>query len=979
MKPVVVNVPVIATYLLPHAFLNQTTMLITTVLMSTLLTAADGATPPLPTRGDGPGRTSLLLDRAWKFHLGDLPMPVIKGHGESYSNAKAGVAHGAAEDTFDDAAWRTLDLPHDWAVEGPFDQTENLSQGYRPRGVGWYRRSFLLDAADKGQHFELRFDGIATHATVWVNNILIKRNFCGYSGFTVDITSLANYGERGNTIAVRVDAVPQQGWWYEGAGIYRHVWLVKKGATYLVPDGVFAQPVQEADGTWNIPVEATLANDHEQPREATVTSVLIDDEGREVARGETTTTVPVLGQAVAAFRIPVANPRRWSIEEPTLYRVRTTVTVDGTAVDGTITPAGFRTLRFVAGEGFFLNDRHVQIKGTCNHQDHAGVGTAVPDSLLDFRIRRLKELGSNAYRSAHHPPTSELLDACDRLGLLVLDENRDFNVSDEHVRLLEWMIRRDRNHPSVFLWSVFNEEPMQGTPQGYEMVRRMVATVRRLDATRPITAAMNGGVESGLNVGHAVDVIGLNYQTNHYDNVARFYPGKPALSTEDASAFMTRGAYVSDPKAQVFASYDRHFAPWGQSQQAGWKLIDTRKHLAGGFVWTGFDYRGEPSPYQWPSAGSFFGLMDLCGFPKAAYHWRQAMWIKDRPILEVIPHWDWVGQEGTPVTVMAITNAEKAELFVNGVSAGEVVNDPYAMSSWEVPYQPGAIEIVARRNGHEIARRRVETTGPATTVRLHLDPSAARTTLRGDGEDALPLTVSLTDAQGRWLATANQPVTFTISGPAAIIGVGNGDPNSHEPEQEPRRSLFNGLAQVIIQSRPEAAPLGPVTVTATVEGLPVGTCTIPVAAADRRPGVGVAPDTQHLTVWRLSPVSDTRPDPNLTIADFDMNSWTEIRGSSILAEVFNDKSWAILRASFTPSAKIQANGARIIFGKILGAAEVWCDGVLLGTKADRLAGSLTVELPPRKGPRTLSVVLDVAGRPFGGWGGLQNGIRVISN
>jgi beta-galactosidase len=951
-------------------------LLLAVLLMPALLAAVEDRS--LATRGDGPGRESLLLERGWSFHLGDVPMPVIKGHGESYMNAKAGVAHGAAQDTYDDSAWRTLDLPHDWAVEGGFDKNENLSQGYRARGVGWYRRQFMLEPSDRGKHLELRFDGIATHANVWVNNILIKRNFCGYTGFSIDITSIANYGDQVNTIAVRVDATPQQGWWYEGAGIYRHVWLVKQGAVHLVPDGVFAQPVRDSDGAWTIPVEATLANDGEQPAEATVTSVLVDAAGREVARGRATVTVPVLDRAVATFSLLVANPTLWSTDDPYLYRVRTAVSVGGEAMDGTVTPAGFRTIRFVAGQGLFVNDRHVQIKGTCNHQDHAGVGTAIPDSLLDYRVRRLKALGSNAYRSAHNPPTPELLDACDRHGLLVLDENRDFNVSDEHVRMLEWMVRRDRNHPSVFLWSVFNEEPMQGSVQGYEMVRRMVATVKRLDRTRPVTAAMNGGLDTGRNVAHAVDVVGLNYQTNHYDDVTTLFPGKPALSTEDTSAFMTRGAYEKDDARHIFDSYDRHYAPWGANQQTGWKLIDTRSHLAGGFVWTGFDYRGEPSPHQWPSAGSFFGLMDLCGFPKAAFHWRQAMWIKDRPVLSIIPHWDWAGREGKPVTVMAITNAESSELFVNGVSAGVKVNDPYAMTSWEVPYQPGAIEVVARRDGRDIARRRVETTGPAATVQLVVDPLAARTSLRGDGEDALPLTVSLADAQGRWIPTADQRVEFRVTGPAAIIGVGNGDPNNHESEKEPRRSLFNGLAQVIIQSRPESGTSA-VTVTATVAGLPDAVCTIPVEPASRRPGVAAAPDTQVLTTWRLSPTTTTRPDPTAAVADFDQNTWTELRGSSLTAKVFRERPWGMLRTTFTPSAKTQTAGGTIIFGQVLGAAEVWCDGRLIGSKPDRAKAPLRVELPPGAGPRTLTLVLDLRDAPFSGWGGIEQGVRLFSH
>ena len=493
------------------------------------------------------GRTEKLsLNQGWKFHEGDIPFPEIKGHGNSYNNAKAGKSWGAAAPEFDDSQWRVLDLPHDWAVEQPFLQTANLSQGYRPRGFGWYRRSFKLDPSDRGKALELQFDGIATHCTVWLNGTLVHRNWCGYTSFQIDLTPFAHYGDTPNTLAIRVDAQAMEGWWYEGAGIYRHTWLVKRSPLHITTDGVFAHPVRKPDGTWEIPVETTLSNIGDAAVTGGVQAELIDPDGKSIASGRATVEVPSLDTAVAKFTIPVSNPKLWSVDTPTLYTVRTRALRDGVVQDSVETRCGFRTIRFDAKLGFFLNDKPLKFKGTCNHQDHAGVGVAVPDSIWEFRVRRLKELGSNAYRCAHNPPAKEFLEACDRLGMLVMDENRNFNVSPEYVRQLEWLIRRDRNHPSVILWSVFNEETTQGTEMGYQMVRRMAAVVKRLDSTRPVTAAMSGGHKAPINVSQAVDVVGFNYNQDVYDEFHKAHPDLPVTSSEDTSGFMTRGVYETD-------------------------------------------------------------------------------------------------------------------------------------------------------------------------------------------------------------------------------------------------------------------------------------------------------------------------------------------------------------------------------------------------------------------------------------------------
>ena len=773
-------------------------------LVLVLVASASGAEK---TAGPGPasqpgiaepaGRQRLSLDQGWRFHQGDIPFPVITGHEASYASAKAGKAWGAAAPEYDDSAWRELDLPHDWAVEGPFAEQENIAQGYRPRGSGWYRRQFRLDPAERGQHLELQFDGVATHCTVWVNGTVVHRNWCGYTSFYLDVTPLAQYGDKLNTIAVRVDANAMEGWWYEGAGLYRHTWLVKRQPVHLMTDGVYANPVRAADGSWSLPVEATLGNCGRDPAAVEVEVTLADPSGQEVARAGATVTVPALDQAVAKLAMPVAAPKLWSVASPSLYRVRTVVLQNGKAVDESRTNCGFRTIRFDPEQGFFLNDQPLKLKGVCNHQDHAGVGVAVPDALWEFRLRRLREMGVNAFRCSHNPPAVELLDACDRLGILVMDENRNFNSSPEYMRQLEWLVRRDRNHPSVILWSVFNEEPMQGTETGYEMVRRMAAAVKKLDTTRPVTAAMNGGMFSPVNVSQAVDVVGFNYQIDSYDRFHAANPKLPLTSSEDTSAVMTRGEYANDKTRNVLSSYDTEHPSWGATHRAAWKAIATRPYLAGGFVWTGFDYHGEPQPLKWPSTGSSFGCLDLCGFPKAAFYLHQALWVEDRPILHLVPHWNWPGQEGKPIKVMALANADSVTLALNGRVLGEKPVDKFDMVSWEVPYEPGRLEATGKKQGQEVSRCIVETTGEPASLRLTPDRQA----LAGDGWDALPVTVEALDKDGRPVPTANLPVEFEITGPGTIIGLGNGDPNCHEPEKGHRRSLFHGLAQVLVQSQ----------------------------------------------------------------------------------------------------------------------------------------------------------------------------------
>jgi beta-galactosidase len=772
-------------------------------------------------------RETLSLDQGWRFHLGDVPFTAFGDSGGlafgpakiNDHDAKTGAAWGAAASHFNDTNWRQLDLPHDWAVEQPFDRQANESEGYHPRGIAWYRRQFRLDPADRGKNVELQFDGVAMHGTVWFNGSPVCHNSCGYNSFHIDITPMARYGNDLNTIAVRVDADIMEGWWYEGAGIYRHTWLVKRSPVHIVTDGVYANPVKSADGSWTIPVEATLKNSGRETAAAVVAVKVVDPDGKEVVGGRSETIrLDSLSQGVARLLLSVPAPRPWSLDRPTLYEVRTTVLSDNKPTDSVTTQCGFRTIRFDA-KGFYLNDQPLEIQGVCCHQDHAGVGVAVPDSIWEFRLRKLKEMGVNAYRCAHNPPSKELLDLCDRMGILVMDETRHFNPAPEYMAQLEWLVRRDRNHPSVILWSLFNEEKLQDREEGVEISRYMNTLVKRLDSTRYTTGAQNmgqlgrDGKANPQNAAQVVDVVGVNYQADKYDQIRAAYPDKPIISSEDGSQVSTRGEFFTDRSRNTVSSYDDRYQNWQSTNRSAWTSIAQHSSFAGGFLWTGFDYRGEPSPYGWPSVSSYFGSLDSCGFPKTGFYIRQAFWVHDKPVLALVPHWNWAGREGQPIKVRVLTNADTVALSLNGQLIEEKKVDPFEMADWQVPYAPGKLEAVAKKDGQEVSRCFVETTGEPTALRLTPD----RTAMAGDGEDAVPVTVEALDNAGRPVPTANLAVEFEISGPGAIIGLGNGDPTSHEPDKGNKRSLFNGLAQVILQS--QRGNSGNLVLRAKAEGL----------------------------------------------------------------------------------------------------------------------------------------------------------------
>ena len=745
-------------------------------------------------------RQRVRIDDGWRFALGHAWDPAQDfDHGtRAFFFAKAGFGDGPAAADFDDRPWRRVDLPHDWAVELPFSERGSSPHGSKAIGrafpensIGWYRRELAIPASAQGRRIALEFDGVFRDSVVWINGHYLRREASGYSSFRVDLTDYLNYGGR-NVVAVRVDATTQEGWWYEGAGLYRHVWLTQTDPLHVDHWGTFVRSTVAGQRA-EVAVDTTVRNDGKAAASFTLEHELHDPDGRVVAR----TAVPARQVAADAAvtsgaTLRVAMPRLWSLETPQRYTLTTRVRRDGRVVDRYDTPFGIRSIRFDADQGFFLNGRPVKLHGANNHQDHAGIGIALPDAMHDARLRMLKAMGVNAIRSAHHPATPELLDACDRLGILVIDEHRMMGTAPQIRDELERMVRRDRNHPSIILWSVGNEEwAIENTEIGTRLAREMQAIVARLDPTRPATlAASSSGQAEGTSVGS--QVIGFNYKGQHdIDAMHRRFPDRPMVVTEEGLTYATRGVYADDPARVQVAAYDRRSGGASTSTiEEAWRFNAQRPFLAGMFVWTGFDYRGETTPFGWPAVSSQFGMMDTTGALKDSGYYLKAAWTTE-PMVHLLPHWNWPGREGQPIDVRVYGNTEDVELLLNGRSLGRKTLQRYGHLQWSVPYEPGTLVARGYKRGEWVASDTVATTGDGAAVRLTVD----RARIRADGTDVALVTVNVVDREGRVVPTAGQRIDFEVDGAARLIGMGNGDPGSHEADKPTERHRFVPLTE----------------------------------------------------------------------------------------------------------------------------------------------------------------------------------------
>ncbi|MEO0796730.1 MAG: beta-galactosidase GalA [Verrucomicrobiota bacterium] len=803
-------------------------------------------------------REVFSMNPEWKFHLGDIELrnfaAIHEGRFKAPEWMKAGN-QGLSRAAFPDSEWRDVDLPHDYVIEAAFSPDANQVHGSLPVEVAWYRKVFELDAEDSTKRISLEFDGIYRDCEIWLNGHFVGRHISGYTSFSFDVTELCEFGGL-NALAIRVDARGFELWSYEGGGIYRDVRLVKTHDVHVDNWGICIRPEVEhceAPESAKVGVSVQVKNDGRTAATATVVNTVVDADGNELSQLESDVTLELMTAGSIDQIFHLQAPQLWSPEQPYLYSLKTVIKVGDVAIDEIHTNFGVRSITFDAKTGVSLNGKAIKLKGVCNHQDHSGVGIAITDRLQEWRMEQMKLMGCNAMRTAHNPPTPALLDVCDRLGILVMDEFRMPGTTPELMGQMESVVLRDRNHPSVILWSLGNEEMMiQETSIGARILQRMQDRIHQMDPTRLCTYSANCDFnEVAANFdrhGFRVDVFGANYtarrgedgklycEGERYDEFHARFPDWPLLGGETGGSGATRGLYgrefyngkphlpdsddlgiddyvdLNPEREGDSTAYNETMTPWGRSIEDTWQDCANRDFLGGTFLWTGFDYRGETYPFSWPAVVTRYGIMDLCGFPKDAFYYHQAWW-SDTPMLHIFPHWNWEGEEGKVIDVWCYSNCTEVELFLNGESLGREAMPINGKIEWKVPFQPGKLEAIGfNAAGEEILRKVIETTGAPAGIRLVAD----RDTLVADARDTAIVQVEVIDDAGRVVPTANNEIDFEISGEMSLLGVGNGDPISHESDKEPKRKAYHGLAQLLLLAGREA---GTVTVTATSSGL----------------------------------------------------------------------------------------------------------------------------------------------------------------
>ena len=891
-------------------------------------------------------RSIMGLNSGWKFSRKDYNvLPVENSHMDVYNFAKAGGALGPAAASYVDRGWQDVTIPHDWALEGDFDRTVSPSHGYRTKDVGWYRKCFCLEKQDMGSQILLEFDGIATWAQIYVNGSVLHRNWCGYTSFSVDITDRVFF-DKPNVIAIRVDTTTWEGWWYEGAGIYREVRLVKKPPVHIAYNGIFDKPLKMDGCEWETQISVDVENSFDVVRACTVGVRLLDDNEVVVGEVDAAYEAAPFSKNTVQFTIQISNPRLWSLENPVRFRaVCQVITAGGT--DEADVLYGYRTIRFDVEKGFFLNEKHVVIKGTCNHQDHAGIGVALTESILRYRLNLLHEMGSNAYRCSHGNPDPKLLDICDEIGMLVMDENRNFDSSPEGLQQLESMIKRDCNHPCVVMYSIFNEEPLQGTLQGKRMSKRMMAAVRKLDDTRPILGAMHGGFLEEDSSTDAYDVIGINYRPEMFPQVRERYPNHPLCGSEDNAALSTRGVYHTDLRKQVFSGLDEEKASWGQTAREMWSFVDQNEYVAGMFVWTGFDYRGEPTPLEWPSINSHFGILDTCGFPKDSYYLYQAFW-KEKPIVHIAGDLNGSGQRAA-----VFSNCERIELWADGALVGKQDNRIYEQTYWEIDTGVKCLTAKGYTGDALIAEDTIYQSGAVHTLRL--TPSSEKIT--GGILERVLINVEAVDKEGHLCSRAEDLVHFEVSAGLKIYGVGNGDPNSHEPDQAEQRSLWAGKCQVIVGCR-EGVMEDKLYVKAWADTAKPAILTLKRRETAEREEVPSVSE-YYVNGWKMYvKLLDECPLVTGEVDDTDMNSYEPVEFQNRTQPIFTNQygKYGVYRAVVNMD---EIPDSRILrFYHVMGYIRVYLKDALLAEKDCRYGDWLAVDLPKEsRGRQVLTVVM----------------------
>lgn len=716
-------------------------------------------------------REKTCFDAGWRFHEGELPVPQSAYKGYMYLHAKTVRAvTGPAAVGYDTKGWinsdnwETVSLPHDYVIRHVPERSNNEALGYLPYNNSWYRKNFTLTAADEGKRLTLVFDGVATHATVWVNGCLMAHNFCGYTPFEIDITDVANL-DGDNSVTVYVETDDHEGWWYEGGGIYRHVWLVKAPLVSVDAWGLCVRAARRSGSLWDCAVEATVRNDTFAPVDVTVKASVEDKTGKAIASAEMAAHLERKSKRAVNQLLEIDSPELWDTENPALYTVRVKV-VSFAGEDEYTTRTGFREVVFDPDRGLILNGIPTKIKGVCCHGDYGLTGKAVPDNIQRYRVGLLRQMGANGYRCAHYPHSEATLDALDENGFLVMAESRWFESTKEGIEQLETMIRRDRNHPSVIMWSVGNEEPLFTKPQGKRIFETLYAVAKRLDPTRPVMAAVDKSPATAP-VFDVADIIGINYNLPAFDELRQKRPDKCFVSSENCAVPSTRGHFFdSSIEKAAYNAMDCTVSNWQTSREDTWKFLMQRDWIAGGYQWAGIEHRGET---QWPRLCSQSGALDLYLQKKDAFYQNLSHWSSE-PMIHLLPHWNFRGREGEPIRVWVYTNCTEAELILNGTSLGRQEIERFGHGEWVVPYAPGTLRAVGYLSGAAAVADSAVTTGAPVALRLTLENASD---LHANGSDLAVVHCVAVDAEGRMVPDASPVVTFDTNKLGVIAGTGS--------------------------------------------------------------------------------------------------------------------------------------------------------------------------------------------------------------
>ena len=766
-------------------------------------------------------RETILFNNDWRFHEGDIDTSIPVKKAPLYISAKTerakwGPATIYYRDVPDDYCttaelnnrdvWDNVTLPHDYVILHTPEEKYNNTLGYLPYNNAWYRRHFTIAEEERGKRFVLHFDGIATNATVYFNGSLMKHNFCGYTPFDVDITDYLRFGQD-NVIAVYVNTENHEGWWYEGGGIYRDVFLVKTNRVAIDTYGVYVYPEKKIEDKWDVNIETTVANEDYEDVSVKLVSKICDKDGNVVAKALGEVFVPTKDTATAVYKTEIENPVLWDLDNPYQYKIITEVIKDGEVIDTYETKTGFRTFKADPNEGFFLNDKYVKIKGVCAHSDCGLTGKAVADNVNRYKAELLKEMGANGYRTSHYPQNPAMMDALDDLGFIVMAETRWFDSTDEGKEQLRTLIKRDRNRPSIFFWSMGNEEPFFVNEQGKNIAKALKREVNKLDKTRLVMTAVDRTPEKAT-VYSELDAVGVNYNLQSYDILHETYPDIPVFSSECCATGSTRGWYYDDcPDKGYISAYDKATTSWFLGREHTWKFMCERKWLLGSFQWAGFEHRGET---VWPRLCSQAGAIDLFLQKKDAFYQNQSHW-SDKPMIHMLPHWNLKTTfPGEDVMVWAYTNCEEAELVLNGKSYGKVTVEKYGHAQWFVPYEEGEIEVIGYINGKEVCRDGHKTTKAPAKLKLRLENKVT-----GTGYDVAIITCYTEDEDGLFVPDASPFVEFHTNAKGSIIGTGS-DISDHNPVTEKNRKMREGLISVAVAVK---AGSGTLSIYAKAEGL----------------------------------------------------------------------------------------------------------------------------------------------------------------